>query len=346
MLRSLQKPITLIFVLVFSCAVGQVSAKELFLASEGNTAYSIVNSKDASATERFAASELQGYLQVITEANFVSANRLVEKSIVVCNKDSLKNIARDISLPELSPEGYCIVQRQGSLYLIGNDDRGLLYAVYDFLHRVGCRWLAPNFHFYKGSAEFIPQKKKLVFNLVTDIVEKPALKYRKLYIEEGRSHNTENLLQMIQWMPKLRFNTLVIPVDVYGEGRVRWDNWREALTGELQKRNITIEVGGHGYQNYLNSNMEAGRLFEMHPEWFGVDDQGNRSKEKRRVFCVSNHDAVAYLHENVLAYLYKHPEIDIFDFWPPDSARWCQCKHCNAYRFAIGEARFSRIKNG
>ena len=45
--------------------------------------------------------------------------------------------------------------------------------------------------------------------------------------------------------------TLVIPTDYQGHGRVKWDNWRDALTPELQKRGILIEVGGHGYQNFL-----------------------------------------------------------------------------------------------
>jgi hypothetical protein len=147
-------------------------------------------------------------------------------------------------------------------------------------------------------------------------------------VEEGKSHTVENLLQLIDWMPKLRYNTLVIPINYQGTNRVKWDNWREKLTPELQKRGIVIEVGGHGYENFLNADMEEGKLFDLHPEWFGMEENGKRSSDKHAVFCTSNDEAVHYLQNNVVAYLKSHPEIEIFDFWPPDMERWCNCPEC------------------
>ena len=94
------------------------------------------------------------------------------------------------------------------------------------------------------------------------------------------------------------------------------------LTPELQRRGIVVEVGGHGYQNFLNAEMPApeggGTLFEQHPEYFGADQQGRRRKEHGRAPCTSNPDAVAYLTKNLLAYVQVRPEINIFDLWPPD----------------------------
>jgi hypothetical protein len=51
----------------------------------------------------------------------------------------------------------------------------------------------------------------------------------------------------------------VVPLNYGGQGRVKWDNWRVALTPELQRRGIWIEVGGHGYENYLNAQMSFSR---------------------------------------------------------------------------------------
>ncbi len=135
---------------------------------------------------------------------------------------------------------------------------------------------------------------------------------------------------MIDWMPKRRFNTLVVPLNYAGGGRVMWDNWRKDLTPELQRRGIWIEVGGHGYENYLNAEMEGGQLFDRHPEWFHLDAQGKRIKNAHAVFCTSNPEAKAYLTRSVIRYLDAHPEIQIFDFWPPDGAKWCQCPACKA----------------
>jgi hypothetical protein len=135
-------------------------------------------------------------------------------------------------------------------------------------------------------------------------------------------------MQLIDWMPKAGYNTLVVPMDYQGRGRVRWDNWREVLTPELQKRDITIEVGGHGYQNFLNPAMEDGKLFEQHPEWFGQDRTGKRRREKNFIFCTSNPQAVNYLIGNLIEYVNARREIQIFDLWPPDAGMWCQCDAC------------------
>ncbi len=171
----------------------------------------------------------------------------------------------------------------------------------------------------------MPKKSKLVLELDGPVVEKPAMKFRKLYVEEGHTHNAENLKQLIEWMSKTRRNTLVVPTDYQGQDRVKWDNWREALTPELRKRDITLEVGGHGYQNFINAEMPE---VKAHPEWLGMDETGKRSEAHGRVFCSSNSAAVDFLAKNVVAYLKAHPEIDIFDFWPPDGSKWCECENC------------------
>jgi hypothetical protein len=150
-------------------------------------------------------------------------------------------------------------------------------------------------------------------------VERPAFHWRKLYVEEGRSHNEHNLQQMIDWMAKARMNVLDVPADYQHQGRTRWDNWRDALIPELRKRGILIEVGGHGYQTYLPPE----RYFDHHPDWFGTHDD-QRSRQDFEVFATSNPEAVHALIENIRSYLENHPEIDIFDLWPPDGARWSE----------------------
>ena len=53
-------------------------------------------------------------------------------------------------------------------------------------------------------------------------------------------------------------------------GKVKWDTIsRAASRRSVRKHGIIDPVGGHGYQNFLNAEMEGGKLFEQHPEWFG-----------------------------------------------------------------------------
>jgi hypothetical protein len=318
-----------VFLIAFY-SVHFASAETFVLVSKEKAVCQIATPDLASSTEKFAAEELKKYLEQISKANFEITNVFSGHSIVVGSIISLQKIEPGLNIPSLEKGEYGIFKRGQKLCLVGGSGEAVLYAVYDFLSGMGCRWLGPDFDFYEGQSQFIPLQTKLNYTYLSDRIEKAVLKYRKLYIEEGLSHNTENLKKLVDWMPKARFNILVAPLNYEGSGRVLWENWREELTPELEKRGIAIEVGGHGYQNFLNAGMANGQLYKNHPEWFGMDKNGLRSTNPHIVFCSSNPDAVAYLQSNILTYLKAHPEIDIFDFWPPDSETWCECLKCRA----------------
>jgi len=293
-------------------------AESVVLAKDGRSFYTIWQSEKATECEQFAIKELQQYLYELSNARFEITTIRQKKSIVVITDNSL------------SEEEYRIIMKNDEVFLLGGSERAILYAVYDFLQRLGCRWVAPNYNFYCSSSQYIPVWKELKFNPSDLREELPTFAYRKLYVEEGRTHQTENLKQLIDWIPKVKLNILAFPIDYEGKGIVKWDNWRDELVPELKKRSILIEIGGHGYQNFINASMENGTLFEKHPEWFGMDASGKRSKNPHIVICTSNIDAVEYLYANLRNYLKQHPEIGIFDFWPPDSETWCQCEQCRA----------------
>lgn len=320
----------LLFGLITLCSVHCTSAETIVLASKEAPIYRIVSPESASSAEKFAAEELKKYLRQISQANFEITGELSEHSIVVSSITSFNKIAPGLNIPSLIEEEYGIFKRGENLCLTGGSNDAVLYAVYDFVSGLGCRWIAPDFDFYEGRSRSVPKQAELKYTYSEDLIRKPVLKYRKLYIEEGLSHTTENLKKLVDWMPKARFNILVAPLNYEGSGRVQWDNWREELAPELVKRGITIEVGGHGYQNFLNADMDNGKLFKNNPEWFGMDKDGNRSINPHIVFCTSDTDAVVYLQEKILTYLKARPEIGIFDFWPPDSETWCGCPNCLA----------------
>ncbi len=297
---------------------GGSACSESFTLVDGTTRAAIAIPASPTATESLAAGEIAKYVELMSGVKLaiIETASAPAGAIVLRRNDT-----------GLGDEGYSIEISSGRLILTGARDRSVVYAAYDLLGRLGCKWLAPEYSFYGDSSEVVPKQSKLTLDIGKPIAEKPAMKFRKLYVEEGHSHNAENLKQMIEWMSKTRRNTLVVPTDYQGGGRVKWDNWREALTPELRKRDIQIEVGGHGYQNFINADMPE---VKAHPGWLGVDETGERSAKRHIVFCTSNADAVRFLTRNVVAYLKARPEIDIFDFWPPDGARWCECETCKA----------------
>lgn len=272
---------------------------------------------------KFAAAELAKYLAI-----------MYAKSQFVVAPAGARGGGARIELRvtrEIAEEEHAWSGRDNRTLIEGGSPRAVLQGTYRYLESLGCHWFAPAFHFYGGAHETVPVSQER-FNAGAPATggSAPKMKFRKLYVEEGISHTTDTLRQIVEWMPKVGYNVLVVPTNYGNRGRVMWDNWRSAITPELQRRNLLLEVGGHGYENFLNEKMEGGRLFEQHPEWFGVDDKGQRSRQKKRVFCTSNPDAVAYLTKGVVNYLESRPEINIFALWPPDSAVWCQCEKCVA----------------
>ena len=313
---------------VSSLNAGAALKQKIIIASGKKALLVISLSPTASEPEKFAAAELVKYLHHISGAVFRQINNDSCPQNAIC-------LAFD---EELSKETYSIRVTGNSLFLTGGSGRAVLFAAYDLLERLGCRWFAPAFSFYEGQTEFIPHKAELSFESNGPVLERPAIKYRKLDVEEGLSHSVASLKEMIDWMPRLRFNTLMVPLNYGGGNRVMWDNWRRELTPELKKRGLMIEVGGHGYQNFLNAEMDDNGLFKKHPAWFGKNRDCEPDAGGNLVFNTSNKDAVGYLIFNVVDYLKSHTEIDVFDFWPPDGARWAECPEMAGTRITSGPA--------
>lgn len=285
------------------------------LAEGGQTRYRIVTDPSPSETVRFAAEELQKYLSKITGANFALAKGETRGDVIWVGLVDPASASKQV----LGFDGYTYETKPGAIRLAGVNDRAALFAVYAFLEELGCRWFAPNFDFYgSGGGEIVPRADTLRVPVLHKTA-KPSMTYRKKDVAEGRSHNLANLRQMIDWMPKVGLNVFVCPIDEFGAGITVWDNWRLDLIPELKKRGLLAEIGQHGYENFLPPST----YFAEHPEWFGMRN-GQRSRAQNVVFETSNREALARFLANVESYLRSHPEINIFDLWPPDGVRWSE----------------------
>ncbi len=306
---------TLLFLVI---ATLPATAAETVLVEGGKSQYAIVAGAAPGEVEKFAAEELAKYLRQMTRADVpvLAAAKKNAPAIYVGRAGAERGAKFPTSAEAEINDEFRIRFDGRDLVLAGATQRGTLYAVYAFLERLGCRWFAPHFEEFGISGEVVPHAGRLALDTL-DINERPSFKYRKKYVEEGRSHNVPNLRAMVDWLAKVRANVLVAPIDYQGQGRAKWDNWRAELVPELRKRGFIVEIGGHGYQNFLPQE----KYFDAHPEWFGTVN-GKRSRQPNLVFATSNADAMRQFLANVLAYLESHPEINIFDLWPPDGARW------------------------
>ncbi len=303
----------------------QSTPEATLLAEGGRSRYSLFVPADAAPAVQLAGEELAAGLERMSHSQFQvqRGGRPPKRSIILECPPAAKP-------GEDRGEGYTIALEAEQIRIRGERPRAVLFAVYDLLERLGCRFLSPTFAFFADGATVVSQHDRLVLKLPAAIRSRPALAHRKLYVEEGISHSPETLQAIAAWMPKARYNTLVIPTDYQGRGKVRWDNWRRRLTPHLERRDLVIEVGGHGYQNFLNAEADGGKWFREHPEWFGQDAAGVRQKARSRVFCTSQASARRFVIDRYLEYVTQRPEIRTFDFWPPDGARWCECAVCAA----------------
>ena len=298
-----------------------VFASGIRLVVEGTSNYVIYTPKHASAVEKFAASELQKYIDRISGVviHVKVGDGLDRGHGIYIGAEFAPLFGVNINSDYPGLDGFVMKTVNGNALLAGSEERGTLYAVYELLEEIGCRWYAPNFAFYGGAGGEVVPKLQSIYLPEFDKVERPSFKYRKVDVDEGWTYTIKNTKQLIDWMAKAKLNVFCYPMNMFHQGRVVWDSVRQALTPELKERGILIEVGQHGYPNFLQPE----RYFKQHPDWFS-EINGKRTSSQRAVFNTSNKEALATFKQNVLQYLSNHPEIDILDLWPPDNAEWSQ----------------------
>lgn len=321
--------------------------KEYVWVDEGAARSAIVWAQTAaSPVPPFAAGELQSYIGKMTGAAVPvlydpvleqgSAAHLSATIVILAGMEAERYVAAgpdarkifwetnpfkraDLALAGKKDDAYVIRSEPNRMVLAGTNGRGLLYAVYDLLERLNVAFFAPGFRFYGPYAEAVPGPETSLAVPAMEALEEPDFAYRRKYIEEGCSHTAENIIQLIDWMAKKRLNCLVYPRDYESLGLVKWETWRERLMPELEKRGLLLEVGGHGYDSFLPESLRSEQ-----PDWFHDADEPIYKSDKTgpNVFRFRNREALEAYIANVRTYLQSHPEIAVFDGWPPDSATW------------------------
>ncbi len=158
------------------------------LVTDNKSDFSIVISKTAPVSTRFAAQELQNYITRTTGAKLAILNQPAPtgKSIFLGNNIALPKENRFDS-DRYKAEKYVIMNWQGNLVIMGgepdldprqssNGNFGLLYGVYDFIEKfLGTRWYAPG-----KLGECIDKKSNVVVNKLP-IEHQPPYSYRTLW---------------------------------------------------------------------------------------------------------------------------------------------------------------------
>ena len=157
---------------------GPLRAGEFVLSDK----YVIAVPEKASASEKFAARQLQKYLALVTG-----------RKLPVKNGGSPAVFVRQDRT--LAPEKWKIfADGKGDLHITGGRPTGVLYAVYEFLEKqADVCFLAPD-------AEFVPRKEKITFSADLRLEGEPFFKRREVYLISAvmRKHG--------EYLGKMRFS--------------------------------------------------------------------------------------------------------------------------------------------
>ena len=149
----------------------------VLIANEGASKYVIVRGENASPSEVTAANELQSYLKKITnvELTVVTDATAETKYEIVVGKTNREE-AGEFDRDELGDDGFVIRVTDKKLYLVGGEQRGTLYSVYEFLEAyLGCRY-------YSDDVEKVPTMDTILLSEDTpEDKQIPIFTYREVY---------------------------------------------------------------------------------------------------------------------------------------------------------------------
>ena len=244
--------------------------------------------------------------------------------------------------------------KNGKGIIEANCPRALLLGVYDFLRKCGCRFLRPG---RKG--EVIP--KILLKDINVNGIFEPLNRHRGITIEGAVS--LENVLDIIEWAPKVGFNSYFTQFMNSYEFFRRWyehdsnpfltkeplsletaKEYLKKIVSKIKERSMIYHSVGHGWTSAALGIESKG--------WEQREDELSQEKKdmlamingKREFFkgkplntnlCLSNPNVRKLLADKVVEYAENHPETDVLHFWLADDINnVCECEECSKMTFS------------
>ena len=300
----------------------------------------IIIKNNASQVEKFAATELQKYVKEMSGAELIikETNDFppppLSGSIIIGKMKTNSLLLPILGNPRL-PENDCFIIRliNNNLILAGGNARGTLYAVYELLEELGCRWFFP-----KKEWEIIPRLKSIKLTGINK-TEIPHFKNRELWAGK------------YDWLAKNKGNR--IPVwwpywngepEYYIKNGKKYKqrkysvNYRDYLK-EGKKRGIKCSVAA---DNSVDFWLPASKYFNSHPEFYPLV-RGKRTAShidlQKEVFtrgfplhqfCFSSKGGEKEIADNMSKLIVKYPDIDTLGLYLTDrkDTGFCDCEKC------------------
>ena len=318
--------------LLTTLALAASASADLTLVENGSTRYRIVVATNALPSERYAADELQRYVEKMSGVKlpivtitgsrpghdiFVGAGAFPQRlrsaplapargAEMLMQKSGASLSGGSLDLSGLGTDGFTLRTVGDALVIAGGQPRGTLYGVYALLEeKFGVRWFTPEL-------ETVPKLDRVSVPKL-DETQVPPLEYREVY-----------------WTEMFRNADFA--------ARHRLNGQAYALKDKHGGRAVKYYPFVHSFDSLIPPE-----LFTNHPDYFPLimrkAKDGTTTTERRSGYvqrCLTNPDVLKLAKERVRAWIVQHPEATIISVSQNDCANNCQCDKCKAIDDAEG----------
>ncbi len=271
------------FIILFIiCSAFVLCAKDISIVSNGKSDYTIVVDKNASEIDRFAARELQTFIEKMSKVKLPVAESANGKKIVI---GPAANIHQDENV---------IDAKDGNIRLYGGGMHGNLFAVYELLEN----------HF---GIMFLNAYGDCHIPAVTDLtVKEGKTSVRYAFPKRGMmnffySDRTGSSIYMYRNRCNILLDSFKAPrhpgkekgVLNYEDDFLKSHSFSRLIPPGVKNRNSYI-------QNAALDFVKDKKYFLTNPEWFSMDESGKRVPDRQ--LCFTNAELKKELEKNIQTY--------------------------------------------
>ena len=292
----------------FFLGLAPSSQADITLADKGQSQYRIVVPAGAIPSERYAAEELQRYLEKMSGAKLpivTDAEKPAAREILLGDNTHLAKLRTKVDFAKLGPDGFALRVDGNRLIIAGGKPRGTLNGVYTLLEeKFGVRWFTPQL-------ESVPKLARVTLPKLNE-TKVPALENRDVF-----------------------WSAVMHNPDFAARHRVNGQHY-----GLTEKHGGAFTV----YHPFVHSfdGLVPPELCKEHPEYLPLIKGERKSGYVQR--CLSNPDVLRISIERVRQWIKEHPEATIISVSQNDTINNCQCEQCKAVDDAEGSACGSLLK--
>ena len=293
----------------------------------------------------FAASELSHYLSRVNHSFYFMHNPL-SKDINTAESLSIE-LSIDKKNYSVTDDAYQVDISTNTGFIIGSNARSVILGVYAFLRKIGYRFILPG-------KTFLPESLHAE-DLFVSFSKTASLRHRGICIEGANS--LENVLDFIDWLPKVGYNSFFLQ---FKEPYIFLERWYEhvfnpylktttpdkefyqscykKMEEAIAKRDLLYHAVGHGWTCEAIGQPSIGWVkADAAPKDETAELLALVNGERTYIdgiplntnLCYSNEKAISLFCDTVISYVKEHPFANYVHIWLADEPNHiCECENC------------------